>query len=135
MSGCSSASGSAGAFHEGWARLSGGRECRGEVEIYSGQDWRRVLLDSWSGSEASVLCRQLGCGSVLNYSSSPSSSEHKHMCVRGFRCSGSEAHLGNCSGARPEPVNCSSGEQLDITCSGQQPRPFSVKCPVKDTEE
>ncbi|MCI4388667.1 hypothetical protein PGIGA_G00088650 [Pangasianodon gigas] len=107
--------GSSMAFHEGQVRLSGGSECQGEVEIYFRQDWRRVLLDSWSLSEASVLCRQLGCGSVLNYRSSPSTTEHKHMCVTGFSCSGSEAHLGNCSSA--QPVNCSSGEQLYITCS------------------
>ncbi|KAK3517747.1 hypothetical protein QTP70_018084 [Hemibagrus guttatus] len=105
------------ALHEGRVRLSGGSECQGEVEIYFRQDWRRVLLDSWSLSEASVLCRQLGCGSVLNYRSSPSTTEHKHMCVTGFSCSGSEAHLGNCSSAQAEPVNCSSGEQLHITCS------------------
>ncbi|KAM9468383.1 scavenger receptor cysteine-rich type 1 protein M130-like [Clarias gariepinus] len=110
--------GSSVAFHEGRVQLSGGSECQGEVEIYFRQDWRRVLLDLWSLSEVSVLCRQLGCGSVLNYRSSPSTTEHKNMCVTGFRCSGSEAHLGNCSGA--QPVNCSSGEQLYITCSGTQ---------------
>ncbi|MCJ8742916.1 hypothetical protein PDJAM_G00087770 [Pangasius djambal] len=110
--------GSSMALHEGRVRLSGGSECQGEVEIYFRQDWRRVLLDSWSLSEASVLCRQLGCGSVLNYRSFPSTTEHKHMCVTGFSCSGREAHLGNCSSA--QPVNCSSGEQLYITCSGKQ---------------
>ncbi|KAK3517615.1 hypothetical protein QTP70_013098, partial [Hemibagrus guttatus] len=110
--------GSSMAFHEGRVRLSGGSECQGEVEIYFRQDWRSVLLDSWSLSEASVLCRQLGCGSVLNYRSSPSTTEHKHMCVMGFSCPGSEAHLGNCSSAQAEPVNCSSREQLYITCSG-----------------
>uniref|UniRef100_A0A3B4E1P5 SRCR domain-containing protein n=1 Tax=Pygocentrus nattereri TaxID=42514 RepID=A0A3B4E1P5_PYGNA len=62
-------------------RLSGGMECEGEVEVYFRQDWRRVLLDSWSESVASVVCRQLGCGSVLNFfSSSTSSPEHSHMC-------------------------------------------------------
>ncbi|MCJ8742902.1 hypothetical protein PDJAM_G00087630 [Pangasius djambal] len=111
--------GSSVAFHEGRVRLSGGSECQGEVEIYFRQDWRRVLLDSWSLSEASVLCRQLGCGSVLNYRSSPFTTEHKHMCVTGFSCSGSEAHLGNCSSA--QPVNCSSREQLYITCLGPRP--------------
>ncbi|KAI5606978.1 scavenger receptor cysteine-rich type 1 protein M130, partial [Silurus asotus] len=90
-------SGSSLAFHEGRVWLSGGSECQGEVWIYFRQDWRKVLLDSWSLSEASVLCRQLGCGSVLNYRSSPSTTEHKHMCVTAFSCSGSEAHLGNCS--------------------------------------
>ncbi|KAL6460135.1 hypothetical protein MHYP_G00318940, partial [Metynnis hypsauchen] len=91
-------------------------ECEGEVEVYFRQDWRKVLLDSWSKSEASVVCRQLGCGSALNFSSSSASSpEHRDMCVTGFNCSGSEAHLGNCSSA--ETIKCSSREQLSITCS------------------
>ncbi|XP_037396135.1 scavenger receptor cysteine-rich type 1 protein M130-like [Pygocentrus nattereri] len=103
------------AFHEGRVRLSGGMECEGEVEVYFMQDWRRVLLDSWSESEASVVCRQLGCGSVFSFSSSSTSSpERSHMCVTGFNCSGSEAHLRNCSSA--QAVNCSSREQLSITC-------------------
>uniref|UniRef100_A0AAY5EM68 SRCR domain-containing protein n=1 Tax=Electrophorus electricus TaxID=8005 RepID=A0AAY5EM68_ELEEL len=107
------------AFHEGRVRLSGGSECEGQVEVYFIQDWRRVLLDSWSVSEASVICRQLGCGSVLNFSSSsPSSAEqHSHICVTGFNCSGSEAHLGNCSSANLLNLSCSSREQLSITCS------------------
>uniref|UniRef100_A0AAY5ELZ7 SRCR domain-containing protein n=1 Tax=Electrophorus electricus TaxID=8005 RepID=A0AAY5ELZ7_ELEEL len=106
-------------FHS--LRLSGGRECEGQVEVYFIQDWRRVLLDSWSVSEASVVCRQLGCGSVLNFSSSSPSSpdQHSHMCVRGFNCSGSEAHLGNCSTANLLNLSCSSMEQLSITCSGK----------------
>ncbi|KAL1275646.1 hypothetical protein QQF64_035269 [Cirrhinus molitorella] len=58
---------------------------------------------------------QLGCGSVLNfYGSSSSSPEHSHECVTGFQCSGSEAHLGNCSS--PQTLNCSSTQQLSITC-------------------
>ncbi|XP_035383857.1 antigen WC1.1-like [Electrophorus electricus] len=112
--------GSSQAFHEGQVRLSGGRECEGQVEVYFSQDWRRVLLDSWSVPEASVICRQLGCGSVLNFSSSSPSSpdQHRQMCVTGFNCSGSEAHLGNCSSAHLLNLSCSSMEQLSITCSG-----------------
>ncbi|KAL7882611.1 hypothetical protein SRHO_G00002690 [Serrasalmus rhombeus] len=107
--------GSSLAFHEGRVRLSGGMECEGEVEVYFMQDWRRVLLDSWSESEASVVCRQLACGSSFSFSrSSTSSPEHSHMCVTGFNCSGSEAHLGNCSSA--QAVNCSSRDQLSVTC-------------------
>ncbi|KAI4897327.1 hypothetical protein NFI96_032349, partial [Prochilodus magdalenae] len=111
-------SGSSLMLHERRVRLSGGIECEGEVEVYFMQDWRRVLLDSWSESVASVVCRQLGCGSVFSFSSSsPSSPEHSHPCVTGFNCSGGEAHLGNCSSA--QAVHCSSREQLSVTCSGK----------------
>uniref|UniRef100_A0A672KR37 Si:dkey-21h14.12 n=1 Tax=Sinocyclocheilus grahami TaxID=75366 RepID=A0A672KR37_SINGR len=103
------------ALHDGLVRLSGERQCEGEVEVFIHQVWRRVLLDSWSLTESSVVCRQLGCGSVLNfYSSSSSSPEHSHECVTGFQCSGSEAHMGNCSS--PQTLNCSSTQQLSITC-------------------
>ncbi|RXN37415.1 scavenger receptor cysteine-rich type 1 M130-like protein [Labeo rohita] len=69
-----------------------------------------VLIDEML--ESSAL---LGCGSVLNfYGSSSSSPEHSHECVTGFQCSGSEAHLGNCSS--PQTLNCSSTQQLSITC-------------------
>ncbi|XP_037396103.1 scavenger receptor cysteine-rich type 1 protein M130-like [Pygocentrus nattereri] len=106
------------AFNEGQVRLSGGIECKGEVEVYFRQNWRRVLLDSWSESVASVVCRQLGCGSVISFSSSSTSSpEHSYMCVTDFNCSGSEAHLRNCNSA--QAVNCSSREQLSITCTGK----------------
>uniref|UniRef100_A0A8C2B3Q0 Si:ch211-161n3.4 n=1 Tax=Cyprinus carpio TaxID=7962 RepID=A0A8C2B3Q0_CYPCA len=105
------------ALHDGLVRLSGERQCEGELEVFIHQVWRRVLLDSWSLTESSVVCRQLGCGSVLNfYSSSSSSPEHSHECVTGFQCSGSEAHLGNCSS--PQTLNCSSTQQLSITCRG-----------------
>ncbi|XP_048011973.1 deleted in malignant brain tumors 1 protein-like isoform X2 [Megalobrama amblycephala] len=106
------------AVHDGLVRLSGERQCEGEVEVSIHQVWRRVLLDSWSLTESSVVCRQLGCGSVLNFSSSSSSSpEHSHECVTGFQCSGSEAHLGNCSS--PQTLKCSSTQQLSITCLGR----------------
>ncbi|KAL1275636.1 hypothetical protein QQF64_035259 [Cirrhinus molitorella] len=105
------------ALHDGLVRLSGERQCEGEVEVFIDQVWRRVLLDSWSLTESSVVCRQLGCGSVLNfYGSSSSSPEHSHECVTGFKCSGSEAYLGNCS--FPQTLNCSSTQQLSITCLG-----------------
>uniref|UniRef100_A0A8C1RVN3 Si:dkey-21h14.9 n=1 Tax=Cyprinus carpio TaxID=7962 RepID=A0A8C1RVN3_CYPCA len=107
------------ALHDGLVRLSGERQCEGELEVFIHQVWRRVLLDSWSLTESSVVCRQLDCGSVLNfYGSSSSSPEHSHECVTGFQCSGSEAHLGNCSS--PQTLNCSSTQQLYITCLGEK---------------
>ncbi|RXN04167.1 scavenger receptor cysteine-rich type 1 M130-like protein [Labeo rohita] len=118
-------------LHDGLVRLSGERQCKGEVEVFIHQVWRRVLLDSWSLTESSVVCRQLGCGSVLNfYSSSSSSPEHSHECVTAFQCSGSEAHLGNCSS--PQTLNCSSTQQLSITCLGENNNIWADSSVVSD---
>ncbi|KAI4895936.1 hypothetical protein NFI96_026350, partial [Prochilodus magdalenae] len=74
------------ALHEGRVRLSGGRKCNGEVEVYFRQDWEESSagLREW----ACGLCGlqvQLGCALCSAFSSSsPSSPEHSHMCVTGF---------------------------------------------------
>ncbi|KAL2102764.1 hypothetical protein ACEWY4_001932 [Coilia grayii] len=102
--------------YNGTVRLSGGRQCEGEVEVYVSQRWRGVLLGSWTLSEASVVCRQLACGSAVGFSATAGS--ESDGCVSGFRCSGQEAHLGNCSA--PQIQNCSSGQHVTMVCSGHQ---------------
>uniref|UniRef100_A0A8B9J8P4 SRCR domain-containing protein n=1 Tax=Astyanax mexicanus TaxID=7994 RepID=A0A8B9J8P4_ASTMX len=97
-------------------RLVNGSRCSGRVEVLHGESWFTVCDADFNQQDAEVVCRELGCGSVLNISSSSSSSpEHSYMGVTGFNCSGSEAHLRNCSSS--QAVNCSSTEHLYITCS------------------
>ncbi|XP_048865018.1 scavenger receptor cysteine-rich type 1 protein M130-like [Brienomyrus brachyistius] len=100
----------------GTVRLSGESGCEGQVEVYYQLTWSRVLMDSWSFREASVVCRQLGCGSAVRlYSSSLSGTGDSDVCLTGYQCSGSEPHLLNCSDQHR--LNCSSGPQVSIECS------------------
>ncbi|KAJ8349020.1 hypothetical protein SKAU_G00276090 [Synaphobranchus kaupii] len=97
----------------GWRE--GVSECEGQVEVYYQQTWRRVLVP-WSSREASVTCRQLGCGSAVQvHSSSPSGTGDSGVCLMGFQCSGRESHLGNCT--VPHNLTCGSREQVSIVCS------------------
>ncbi|KAI1880479.1 hypothetical protein AGOR_G00252960 [Albula goreensis] len=103
---------------DGTVRLSGKSECEGQVEVYYQQTWRRVV-ESWSFREASVVCRQLGCGSAVQvYSSSPSGMGDSDVCLTGFQCNGRESHLGNCSA--PHSLTCGSSKQVSITCSSHR---------------
>ncbi|KAG5853569.1 hypothetical protein ANANG_G00027400 [Anguilla anguilla] len=112
-------SGSALSALDGTVRLAGEGACEGQVEVYYQQTWSRVG-GSWSFSEASVACRQLGCGSAVQvYSSSPSGTGGSGECLMGVQCSGREAHLGNCS--TPHKLTCSSREQVSIVCSRNGP--------------
>ncbi|XP_076153331.1 scavenger receptor cysteine-rich domain-containing protein DMBT1-like [Alosa pseudoharengus] len=110
-------SGSSLSQYNGTVRLSGERQCEGAVEVYVSQRWRRVLLDSWSRSVASVVCRQLDCGSAVRFVGSTDT--EGDGCVSGIHCSGRETHLGNCSS--PQILNCTSSQQVTIVCSGPQP--------------
>ncbi|XP_076152978.1 scavenger receptor cysteine-rich type 1 protein M130-like isoform X3 [Alosa pseudoharengus] len=110
-------SGSSLSQYIGTVRLSGERRCEGAVEVYVSQRWRRVLLDSWSQSVASVVCRQLACGSAVRFFGSTATDGDG--CVSGIHCSGRETHLGNCSS--PQILNCTSSQQGTIVCSGPQP--------------
>ncbi|KAJ8348950.1 hypothetical protein SKAU_G00275390 [Synaphobranchus kaupii] len=111
-------SGSALSALDGTVRLAGGSECEGQVEVYYQQTWSRVLVP-WSSKEASVTCRQLGCGSAVQvYSSSPSGTGDSGLCLMGFQCSGRESHLGNCT--VPHNLTCGSREQVSIVCSNHR---------------
>ncbi|XP_061112054.1 scavenger receptor cysteine-rich type 1 protein M130-like [Conger conger] len=102
---------------DGTVRLAGESECGGPVEVYDQETWSRVG-GSWSSREASVACRQLGCGSAVQvYSSSPSGTGASDVCLTGFECSGRESHLRNCR--TPHNLTCSSRERVSIVCSSE----------------
>uniref|UniRef100_W5LVJ7 SRCR domain-containing protein n=1 Tax=Lepisosteus oculatus TaxID=7918 RepID=W5LVJ7_LEPOC len=104
---------------DGGVRLSGGEShCDGRVEVHYNSTWGRLLQHSWGYREASVVCRQLGCGSVVQiYHSSVYETGDSAVCLTGIQCSGDETHLVNCSS--PQTVSCSAGQEVSLLCSGR----------------
>ncbi|MGH0154150.1 UNVERIFIED_CONTAM: hypothetical protein FKN15_060955 [Acipenser sinensis] len=106
------------AAQAGPVRLLGGPGlCEGRVEVYYNRTWGRVLSDSWSSTEASVVCRELGCGAALIPASNSSryGTGHSGVCLTGIHCSGDETHLRNCS--RPQPVPCNTSNSAAVLCT------------------
>ncbi|XP_029108327.1 scavenger receptor cysteine-rich type 1 protein M130-like [Scleropages formosus] len=88
----------------GMVRLSGEGGCGGQLEVHYQHTWSKVLLDSWSIREASVVCRH-----------SLSGTRDTDVCLTGYQCSGTESHLVNCSA--PQTLSCTSSSHVSIVCS------------------
>ncbi|MGH0155047.1 UNVERIFIED_CONTAM: hypothetical protein FKN15_028840 [Acipenser sinensis] len=101
----------------GRVRLAEGpSRCEGRVEFYYNRTWGRVLHDSWGITEASVVCRELDCGSAMEVSNSYRyGTGDSDVCLTGIRCTGDESHLINCS--LPQQVSCSTSNGAAVLCS------------------
>uniref|UniRef100_W5NBL1 SRCR domain-containing protein n=1 Tax=Lepisosteus oculatus TaxID=7918 RepID=W5NBL1_LEPOC len=116
---CSSAENPSIPLHVGSTDLRGESHCDGQVEVHYNSTWGRLLQHSWGYREASVVCRQLGCVSVVQiYNSSVYETGDSALCRTGIQCSGDESHLVNCSS--PQTVSCNTGQDAALLCSAQR---------------
>uniref|UniRef100_K7FSL6 Soluble scavenger receptor cysteine-rich domain-containing protein SSC5D n=1 Tax=Pelodiscus sinensis TaxID=13735 RepID=K7FSL6_PELSI len=97
---------------------NGSSRCAGRVEVLHDQQWGTVCDDDWDLTDAGVVCRQLGCGTVL---SAPGAAQFgqgsERIWLDDINCKGTEAALSECT-ARPwGDNNCNHGEDASAVCS------------------
>ncbi|XP_021258682.1 antigen WC1.1-like isoform X2 [Numida meleagris] len=99
-------------------RLAGGPgRCAGRVEVYSEGTWGTVCQDTWTLQDATVVCRQLGCGWALEAPGTERFGPGTGTLWSGAGvCSGVEDALWHC----PAPVQhgCRRGGGAGAVCSG-----------------
>lgn len=99
---------------------NGPSRCAGRVEVLHDHQWGTVCDDGWSLSEATVVCRQLSCGTAVSAPVlahfGPGSGR---VWLDNVNCTGAEAALSECH-ARPWGSNdCDHGEDAGVVCSGE----------------
>uniref|UniRef100_A0A672HD61 SRCR domain-containing protein n=1 Tax=Salarias fasciatus TaxID=181472 RepID=A0A672HD61_SALFA len=103
---------------EGAARLFGGNNCSGTVEIFHSGQWGTVCDDSWDLLDAEVVCRQLGCGRVL---SAPTGARFGQgsgpIWYDDVMCTGSETKLSECWHPGIGSHNCGHSEDAVCFCT------------------
>lgn len=99
--------------------IDGPYSCSGRIEVFYQQQWGTVCDDGWGLPDASVVCRQLGCGIALE-------APHSARFGRGLgsivlddvNCTGSERALSECTGRNVGEHDCDHGEDASVVCSG-----------------
>ncbi|XP_077640456.1 T-cell differentiation antigen CD6 [Lonchura striata] len=102
--------------HQEW-RLSGGRDgCAGRVEVFFRGTWSTVCNNSWYETEATVLCRTLGCGDMLQRPAF----RHTLPGKMTYLCGSLEPSLAQCVWVFNKSAPCYQSWAAGVICNGSQ---------------
>ncbi|XP_066130594.1 scavenger receptor cysteine-rich domain-containing group B protein isoform X4 [Saccopteryx bilineata] len=121
---------------EGSVRLVGGAgPCQGRVEILHGGLWGTVCDDDWGLPDATVVCRQLGCGEALAATTNAFFGYGTgHILLDNVHCEGSEPRLAACLSLGWGVHNCGHHEDAGALCAVLGP-PTLTALPSSVTRE
>ncbi|ELW67620.1 Scavenger receptor cysteine-rich type 1 protein M130 [Tupaia chinensis] len=100
-------------------RLVGGDiPCSGRVEVKHGDTWGSVCDSEFSLEAASVVCRELQCGTVVSILGGAHFGEGSgQIWAEEYQCEGHESHLALCKVAPQPDATCSHRRDVGVICS------------------
>ncbi|XP_078535779.1 scavenger receptor cysteine-rich domain-containing group B protein [Lissotriton helveticus] len=102
--------------------VNGADSCQGRVEIFYKGNWGTICDDDWGMSDASVACRQVGCGQAVEYKSNAYFGYGTGLILLdNVNCDGGEPYLSACFSLGWGIHNCGHHEDAGIVCTGLQP--------------
>ncbi|XP_047691989.1 soluble scavenger receptor cysteine-rich domain-containing protein SSC5D isoform X2 [Prionailurus viverrinus] len=109
--------------HERLRLVSGPHGCSGRLEVWHGGRWGTVCDDGWDLRDATVACRELGCGGAL---AAPGGARFGPgsgpVWMDDVGCGGGEQALRDCPRSPWGRSNCDHSEDAGLVCTGPAPR-------------
>lgn len=100
--------------------VDGSGRCDGRVEVKHQDQWGTVCRTGWDEKDAAVVCKQLGCGSVI------SAARSKRFVLGSgpiwmdeVHCRGTESALSDCTQTEWCEQYCTHSDDAGVTCTGE----------------
>lgn len=99
-----------------------GNRCSGRVEIQHNGQWGTVCDDLWDLRDASVVCRQLGCGVAFSALQSAAFGPGTGpIWLDNVNCNGDEVSITDCRHQGFGVHNCGHSEDASVVCECELP--------------
>nr|XP_055046929.1 deleted in malignant brain tumors 1 protein-like [Misgurnus anguillicaudatus] len=97
--------------------VSGVSYCSGRVEVFYNETWGTVCHDSWDISDATVVCREMGCGDVIEVKYwSYFGQGSGPIWMNNVSCNGTESSLTNCGSSGWGVAYCGHWQDAGVVC-------------------
>ncbi|KAM7114821.1 scavenger receptor cysteine-rich type 1 protein M130 isoform 1-T1 [Molossus nigricans] len=97
--------------------MNGGNRCSGRIEVKFQGQWGTVCDDNFNRDHATVVCKQLECGSAVSFSGSANFGEGSGpIWFDDLVCNGNESALWNCRHQGWGKHNCDHAEDAGVIC-------------------
>ncbi|XP_068076834.2 scavenger receptor cysteine-rich domain-containing protein DMBT1 isoform X2 [Danio rerio] len=102
--------------HDNVRLVNGFNPCSGRVEVLLNGQWGTVCDDGWDEADAAVVCKRLGCRSVLEIKKAAYFGQGSGtVWMNNVSCFGDESALTSCSYTR-SPTSCGHEKDAGVIC-------------------
>ncbi|KAM4024674.1 scavenger receptor cysteine-rich type 1 protein M130-like [Anomaloglossus baeobatrachus] len=99
--------------------VNSSQRCSGRVEMMVAGKWGSICGSFWDLRSASVLCRQLQCGSAVSLPNEGHFGKSDLIWTDEFHCKGTESNLGECTKMAFGKNTCPDWATASVICSGK----------------
>ncbi len=109
--------------------INGHDSCSGRVEVLYNGSWGTVCDDGWDLTDAAAVCREVGCGDVIEAKSAAHFGQGSGpVWISDLQCSDTDSRLRDCKSSGWGRGSCGHEKDAGVICKGKS-KPFnSIRC-------